>query len=257
MASVPSGPPGVIIISFRRAMKLITFDFWNTLFLDQNEHQRNQKRIGFAFEVLRKHREDLRLPQVENAFAAAARDFDRQWKELKAGNMDRYTGVLLQDLQMTIPDGDRRRLVHFFETVLLDFQPGVVSGAGEAVRHAGSRMKLGLISDTGYSPGTTLRRILGIHNLEDHFHSFSFSNETGYLKPRPETYRRILDDLEIAPEDAVHIGDLEHTDVAGAKQIGMKAIKFIGANREAQRESIADVVIEDLSELPAALDRLL
>lgn len=238
-------------------MRLVTFDFWNTLFLDQNEQQRNQKRIAFAFEVLRKHREDLLLPQVEKAFAAAAQDFDRQWKELKSGNMDRYTGVLLDDLQMTIPDEDRSRLVHFFETVLLEFQPRMVPGATEAVQHAGSRMKVGLISDTGYSPGTTLRKILGFHEMEKHFHSFSFSNETGYLKPRPETYLRILDELDIAPGDAVHIGDLEHTDVAGAKQIGMKAIKFIGANREALRESIADVVIDDLSELPAALNRLL
>jgi hypothetical protein len=36
----------------------------------------------------------------------------------------------------------------------------------------------------------------------------------------------------------------------------MKAIKFIGANHLATRESIADVVIDDMAELPVALERL-
>ena len=67
---------------------------------------------------------------------------------------------------------------------------------------------------------------------------------------------RILHDLNIGPEEAVHIGDLEHTDIAGAKRIGMKAIKFIGANHLATRESMADVVIDDMAELPVALERL-
>ena len=45
-------------------------------------------------------------------------------------------------------------------------------------------------------------------------------------------------------------------DRAGAKEIGMKAIKYIGSNPEAKRESIADVVIDNLAELPEALNRL-
>lgn len=238
-------------------MKLITFDFWNTLFLDQHEGDRNARRMAFALEKLRIHNQSLTLQDIEKAFAVASVDFNTQWTERTSCDMNRYVGVMLQTLQMAIPDEDRRELVHFFETILLEFQPAVVPNAAEAIRHASSRMKVGLISDTGYSPGTTLRRILGFHKMEEHFHSFSFSNETGYLKPRPETFRRILDELRIEPEKSVHIGDLEDTDIAGAKQMGMKAIKFIGANPEARRESIADAVIENLSELPSALDRLL
>lgn len=238
-------------------MKLITFDFWNTLFLDQNESDRNARRMAFALKKLRTHRQSLTPGDIEKAFGVASVDFSTQWTERTSCDMNRYVGVMLQTLQLTIPDEDRRELAHFFETILLEFQPRVVPNAADAIRHANSRMKVGMISDTGYSPGTTLRKILGFHKLEDHFHSFSFSNETGYLKPRPETFRRILDELGIEPQNSVHIGDLEDTDIAGAKQMGMKAIKFIGANPEAKRESVADAVIEDLSELPSALDRLL
>jgi putative hydrolase of the HAD superfamily len=238
-------------------MKLVTFDFWNTLFHDRNEHLRNQKRIAFAFNLLRKYRDALAVSDVEAAFAAAARDFNRQWEELRAARMDRYARVLLSELKLEISPEDSATLVRFFETVLLEFPPQIIPQAAESIQYAGRRMKVGLISDTGYSPGSTLRQILGSHGLEHHFHSFSFSDETGYLKPRPETYRRILEELEIRPEDAVHVGDLEHTDIAGAKEMGMKAIKYIGANKEAVRESIADAVIEDFSEFPAALQRLL
>jgi putative hydrolase of the HAD superfamily len=117
-------------------------------------------------------------------------------------------------------------------------------------------MKVGLVCDTGFSPGTTLRKIMDANGIASHFDSFSFSNETGYLKPRIETFNRVLNDLRIHPEEAVHIGDLEHTDIAGAKKMGMKAIKFIGANHSATRESIADIVLDSLSDLPSALDRL-
>ncbi len=114
-------------------------------------------------------------------------------------------------------------------------------------------MKVGLISDTGYTPGRTLRKILANHGIERHFHAFSFSNETGYLKPNPQTFHAILEQLNVPPEEAVHIGDLEETDIAGAKAVGMKAIKYIGSNPEAVRESIADAVIEDLRELEKLL----
>lgn len=238
-------------------MKLITFDFWNTLFLDRDEDIRSQRRISHALETLSAYKSNLTRDQVEAAFQIANQDFERQWKEYRASTMDRFVQNILSTLDLKIPVDEEAGLVEFFETVLLEYPPVLISGAEEAIRHASSKMRIGLICDTGYSPGSTLRRILNQHDLLSCFHAFSFSNETGYLKPSSQCFLKILDDLQIKPEESVHIGDLEYTDIKGAKEIGMKAIKYIGSNPAAIPESIADAVIPDLTELPRVIERLM
>lgn len=237
-------------------IRLITFDFWNTLFVDRGEEIRNEMRKEFAFDRLQKHKPDLTREEINAAFEVAKINFELQWQRYTSSNMTDYVRVVCGELGIQIELKDEKGIVEFFETVLLKHQPLLIPKAGDAVRQAKTQLKVGLISDTGYSPGTTLRKILGSNGIESCFDSFSFSNETGYLKPRIETFLRILHDLNIRPEESVHIGDLEHTDIAGAKRLGMKAIKFIGANKLAVRESIADVVIHDMAELPAALESL-
>lgn len=237
-------------------IRLITFDFWNTLFVDRDEEIRNEMRKEFAFSRLQRYKPDLTKDELHGAFEVARIDFELQWQRFTSSNMKDYVQVVCNELGIQINLTDEKEIVEFFETVLLQHQPLLIPNAGDAVRSAKARLKVGLISDTGYSPGTTLRRILGSHGIESYFDSFSFSNETGYLKPRLETFLRILHDLRIRPEEAVHIGDLEHTDIAGAKRIGMKAIKFIGVNKLAKPESNADAVINDMADLPSVLERL-
>ena len=237
-------------------IRLITFDFWNTLFVDRGEEIRHDMRKEFAFERLQKYKPDLTKDELKAAFEVARIDFELQWRRYTTSTMNVYVQVVCNELGIAISQNDQEEIVGFFETVLLQRQPLLIPNAGDAVKNAKDRLKVGLISDTGYSPGTTLRKIMGNHGIESYFDSFSFSNETGYLKPRLESFLRILHDLKIRPEEAVHIGDLEHTDIAGAKRIGMKAIKFIGVNHLATRESMADVVIDDMAELPVALEKL-
>jgi putative hydrolase of the HAD superfamily len=237
-------------------MKLITFDFWNTLFLDQHEEIRHKKRIGFAHKVLRKHRESLEQAEIREAFQAAHQEYLQQWDKRRAFTMDHHVSHILHCLQLEVPGVDFSSIVDYFESILLEHPPLVIENAVETVRFAASRTKVGLISDTGYSPGRTLRKILARNKMGDCFHAFSFSNETGVLKPNPIAFRRILEELDVPPQEAVHVGDLEDADIAGAKQIGMRAIRYIGADPEASRQSSADAVIDDLNQLSAVLDEL-
>ncbi|HSE43352.1 MAG TPA: HAD family hydrolase [Acidobacteriota bacterium] len=237
-------------------IRLITFDFWNTLFIDRDEEIRSEMRKSFALARLRRYKRRLRKDEVDHAFQAAQDEFEQQWQRYTASRMEVYVSTICRELKIEVKPDDHKEIVDFFETVLLTHQPVLVPSAAVAIQSAKSRMKVGLVCDTGFSPGTTLRKIMDANGIASYFDSFSFSNETGYLKPRIETFGRVLNDLRIRPEEAVHIGDLEHTDIAGAKRIGMKAIKFIGANHSATRESIADIVLERLSDLPSALDRL-
>ena len=54
------------------------------------------------------------------------------------------------------------------------------------------------------------------------------SGELGLLKPHPEIYRHVLDDLGITPGEAVFI-DNRASNVAGAKALGITGHVFTGA----------------------------
>jgi HAD superfamily hydrolase (TIGR01549 family) len=237
-------------------IKLITFDFWNTLFLDRDESVRNSKRISFAHDRLQKFRPSIEPDQINSAFQVASEFFNRQWYELRACTMDLHSRRMLEHLDLEIPENVRTEMVNYFETILLEHPPALVRNAAESVKFASAHCQIGIVSDAGYSPGSTLRKLLEMHEIHDQFASFSFSNETGFLKPSPECFWRVLNELNIKPEEALHIGDLEETDIIGAKRLGMRAIKYIGSNPSSIRESIADAVIDDLSEVESAVRTL-
>ena len=52
-----------------------------------------------------------------------------------------------------------------------------------------------------------------------------YSHEEGYLKPDPQMYRIACERLDVAPESAVLLDDVE-ANVAGARAFGMNAIIF-------------------------------
>ncbi len=52
-----------------------------------------------------------------------------------------------------------------------------------------------------------------------------FSSDIGYVKPEPEIYRRVMELLAIAPQEALFIDDVE-ANVIGARQVGLSALWF-------------------------------
>ena len=64
--------------------------------------------------------------------------------------------------------------------------------------------------------------------LGDFFTACYVSGELGLLKPHPEIYRHVLDDLGITPADAVFIDNRE-TNVAGAEALGITGHVFTDA----------------------------
>jgi putative hydrolase of the HAD superfamily len=71
--------------------------------------------------------------------------------------------------------------------------PELTPRAAEAVRELASRgVALGIISNTGRTPGLILRRVLDRHDPLRRFTAVSYSDEVGYRKPDAEIFRRTL-----------------------------------------------------------------
>ena len=83
---------------------------------------------------------------------------------------------------------------------------------------------LALLSNAGPDYGSYFRH----GPLGDLFTACYVSGELGLLKPHPEIYRHVLDDLGIAPAEAVFI-DNRASNVAGAEALGVTGHVFTGA----------------------------
>src|SRR5918999_252953 len=74
----------------------------------------------------------------------------------------------------------------------------------EALRARGIR--LGLVSNA-FDPGWLLRRDLDQMGVGERLGYTVFSSEVGKRKPHPDIFRRALDALGVAPEEALFVGD--------------------------------------------------
>ena len=54
-----------------------------------------------------------------------------------------------------------------------------------------------------------------------------FSSELGKRKPHAEIFRRALEALGVAPEEALFVGDRLYEDVRGAKAVGMATVQAL------------------------------
>jgi HAD superfamily hydrolase (TIGR01549 family) len=234
-------------------IKAISFDFWGTLFTEQPGAFRlyKERRRSLLAEAIFAYR-DVAHAELERACTIDAESHNRIWREQHRTQIaaERLSNILTQ-LEVALPEATLTELIARFEEGILEHPPILIDGAREALARLSGRYRLGIISDVGFSPGRVLKQVLEHDGLLDTFDSFVFSDEAGCSKPHIEVFERTARALSAEPESIVHVGDLEHTDIAGAKRAGYHAIRFTGVTRMKEEETtIADFVTDDLTDVP-------
>lgn len=136
------------------------------------------------------------------------------------------------------------------QTSYLGHHPRVLEGLR-------ARLKLGVCSNFSHSP--TALRVLQDAGLRHHLDAVTISETVGIRKPRPEIFRALLDELGVAPEEAVHVGDDLASDVEGAARLGMRTAWISRRVRDPERKLREHTgapptwIIRDLAELPDLL----
>jgi putative hydrolase of the HAD superfamily len=236
-------------------LEALTFDFWGTLY--QNAYARAE-RLRLLGDMLERHGYGQMRQELDAAYSHARSVWDRVWRQQHCSiSIERWVDELLSYLEAELPEEAERALGRAMEAVYLwSDQPRPVPGVTDVVPRLAERFRLGLISDTGLTPGRVLRQVMDRDGLLSCFDALTFSDELGRAKPQPEPFLRTLCLLDAVPEEAAHIGDLPETDLRGAGEVGMKAILFLGVSHRDDGRQLADGVFEDYGHLEELLARL-
>jgi putative hydrolase of the HAD superfamily len=242
-------------------IKAVTFDFWETLVHDSRENMRDQRmlRIGALHQVLGRAGRALGLADVVDAYDRSEHVLaERFWSRDRDPAIAEQVRLVLETASPGA--GDDMTPALFEEAIagyiepVLQLPPELEPRAAEAVRELASRgVALGIVSNTGRTPGIILRRVLERHDLLRHFTAISYSDEVGYRKPDAEIFRRTLAGLGIDASEAAHVGDNPIADVQGAQGAGMLGVHYAAAGRLGA--SHADLIIADLGDLVECLTR--
>lgn len=97
---------------------------------------------------------------------------------------------------------------------------------------------IGLLSNTGFIRGRTLRQVLKQLQLDGYFHFQLYSDELGMSKPSLSFFQHMIQTAashpqheQIALHEIVHIGDNPLADIGGGEAAGIHT-RLINSNRE-------------------------
>jgi FMN phosphatase YigB (HAD superfamily) len=221
-------------------MPAVTLDLWHTMMYlppeDEEAYMTHQLALGQ--EVLRS---SPRLPGAPDlSDADLGRAFERAYEGAVAEGVEGRTVTPAEQVVRAAKEAGRdadpreylSRLRTEVERTPFRVAPGGLALLAE-LRSLGYRV--GMISNTIGEPGEFLRPILAKMGFDRYVETYIFSDEHPWTKPSPEIFWVALDQLDVKPQETVHVGD-GWADIEGARRAGFGgAVLFTGLHSYGDR----------------------
>lgn len=234
----------------------ISFDFWNTLYGDGAEYQRKRERKICFQKVAGRYRK-IDESETEAAFKAASDLFLNEWISFhRTPTAATRIAHMAACLDLPFDQNDSDELIQLFGNMIFTIPPAPIEGIKTVIDKLSHSFPLGIISDTGYISGKYIRRFLEQEKMLQFFQSTVFSDEHSHSKPHKSVFAKTAEALRVQISDLIHIGDLERTDIAGAKNAGCTAIKYVGVHNDASGIETPDFVLNNYAELFGLLNQI-
>lgn len=252
-------------------IRAVAFDLWETLITDTPvlSRQQERQRLHRLEETLRVHGYGATAERIESAY----RDTWSRCQELYWSNDDdvpcrKQIDHMLEALELdprTFSADALGQLEDAYAEAVVTIPPQPVPHAGESVTALRKRgLRIGLISNTGRSPGRALRRVLHDMGIGASINAMVFSDEHGACKPRRSIFEALREQLGLPFEEIAFVGDNIYADVHGSMQCGMFGIHFrppmrgtaVAPDVDHGLQIIPDATIADLRELAAVIEGL-
>lgn len=242
----------------------VTFDLWQTLIIDTPDlgRPRARRRMMGALRVFRDAGygsltfEDMQKASrrtYEICDKVRDAECDLTFDEQVATFIQEVDPVMAKAITPEVREAVAKEYVDSYH----EYPPAIDAGSYQVLRTVKDMgLKVGLICNTGATPGSTQRVFLKDIGLAQYFDTFVFSDEERLSKPAARIFHLTLERLKATPEETVHIGDHHLNDVVGAKRAGLRAI-WIRRNDKDQPALAPDMQVDGLLETLSALRTLL
>jgi len=231
-------------------IRAITFDFWGTLYdeVGDSSARRERQRYEHALMFFRMTGADVDEPTLKRVMAETPHHAERLWREQhRTMNQGEFGQHVAAQMGYRLDDRSANALGEAMAMAGAQVPPALKVGANAVLEQLHGRYKLAVISDTGLSLGCALRKVMRNDQVLDYFDHLTFSDETSTSKPQARQFLYTCHMLQVPPAQTVHVGDLEETDVAGAREAGLRSV-LITNGRDAP-DTAADTAIGALDEL--------
>jgi len=244
----------------------VTFDLWQTLLLDNRElgAARAMVRLDGTKDHLARFGEQYDLELIREAYQACS----RHCQQIRAQNRDisfrEQVAIFINNINPGLVDRLDQNTLEGIERIYADsflVHPPSLHTDAVSVLHDLKAMglRLGLISNTGMTPGATFRTYLDQEGLLGYFDVLTFSDEVKLAKPSNEIFLMTLRAMSAGPDQAIHVGDHVVNDVVGAKRCGLKTVWITGfSEREepSDPDSEPDATVAGLAQVVPAISQL-
>ncbi len=213
----------------RRCIQAVIFDLDDTL-LDWSQQTNwlsiiSGPHIQNVYDYLTTHGNHVPTPEellqnYQDAIISSWREAKKTWDGVK------FESVLVSCLEMSgldIAEIDMHEVLVAYDwnivpnVTLFDDTVPVL----DSLRQQG--YKIGLVTNS-MMPMWMRDIELREYGILDYFDARITSGDTGYMKPHPAIYERVLDLLGVEAKTAVFVGDRPANDIAGANAVGLTSI---------------------------------
>lgn len=246
-------------------IKAITFDLWDTVFIDDSDEpkrkaagrlSKKEERRSLVFQFANKHK-NVSQELVNSIYTTVDAAFSKVWHEqFVTWKVADRLEIIFKGLGIDLPENEMNEIVRLHEEMELEFRPDFIKGAGEAIKELHKTHKLGVISDAIFSPGRVLRELLKGEDLLQYFDHFVFSDEIGNSKPQPIVFESAYKHFGIQPNELIHIGDREHNDIQGPKNVGVHSLLCTASLNRGSENTKANGIFNKYNELPSLIKSL-
>jgi len=246
-------------------IKAITFDLWDTVFINDSDEPKRKaagwpskavERRQLVKKFVEKH-SPVSMELVQSVYDAADAAFKKVWYEQhKTWSVQERLDIVFKGIGVKLSDSDMKVLVRLHEEMELEFRPDFIPGVHEAIKRLHQKYKLGVISDTIFSPGRALRNLLEGEDLLKYFDVLIFSDEIGCSKPEPDIFEAACNGLSVRFQELVHVGDREHNDIVGPRELGIRSVLCTAAIDRGSNDTLADAVFKNYNDLPGIIESM-
>jgi FMN phosphatase YigB (HAD superfamily) len=160
---------------------------------------------------------------------------DPQYREKFPSLREAFLSVEDSD---SLSEKDLELLIETFARHELGFVPPEYAAS---IKRLSQTFRLGLVIDI-WAPKTQWIETLNQYGVLPLCEATSFSSDCGMVKPSPRSFLKVLEEMQVDPQDAVVIGDSVRRDLGGATAAGISCILVGGASHPSALKSVASLI---------------